>query len=369
MVVLYSYILRLGCRPDEMCYHAFKDKSTQFQILKIAKRQLIISAYSFRISFYKTIKPKNWNNHKFILHESVIFYKDTMKVRMNSFKPRRLLKSVVSSRSLIGLYEFRPKLNRVLCRSKSEKVDTEHSNNQILEKLVNSKYNKNTEKYHKLINIILNEDFLEKCYLRIKSKPENSTPSSDGETLDGINLKWFQNVSNAIKDGTYKPKPSRVVYIPKKNSKEKRRLIMNSLRDNIVQEGFRGILSTIYEPTFSEYSYGFRQNKGVHNAIRHVKGWKDISWLICLDVEKCFDTINRKKLINILNQKIDDQRFFEVINKFFNAKIFDITVKTGNSIEVVPQGSVLSPILSNIYLNELDQFVESLMHEFNKGKE
>ena len=369
MVVLYSYISRLGFRPDEMCYHVFKDKSTRFQTLKIAKRQLIIIAYSFRISFYKIIKSKNRNNHKFILHESVMFYKDTTKVRMNSSKPKRLLKSVVSSRFFIGLNRFRPKLSRVLCRSKSEKVDTEHSNNQILEQLVNSKYNKNTKKYHKLINIILNEDFLEKCYLRIKSKPGNSTPSSDGETLDGINLRWFQNVSNAIKDGTYKPKPSRVVYIPKKNSKEKRRLVINSPRDKIIQEGFRGILSMIYDHTFSEYSYGFRQNRGAHNAIRHIKGWKDISWLICLDVEKCFDTINRKKLISILKQKIDDQRFFEVINKFFNAKILDITVKTSNSIEGVPQGSVLSPILSNIYLNELDQFVESLMHEFNKGKE
>jgi RNA-directed DNA polymerase len=151
--------------------------------------------------------------------------------------------------------------------------------------------------------------------------------------LDGINLKWFQKVSNEIKDGTYKPKPSRVVYIPKKNSKEKRRLVINSPRDKIIQEGFRGILSTIYEPLFSNYSYGFRQNRGVHNALKHVKSWKDISWLICLDIEKCFDKINRKMLISILKQKIDDQRFFEVINKFFNSKILDITFKTGNTTE------------------------------------
>jgi hypothetical protein len=336
MVVLYLYILRLGCRSDKMCYHILKDKSIQFQILKVAKRQLIITAYSFQILLYKTINSKNRNNHKLILHESVVSRGDTMKVRVNYSKLKRHLKSVVPSRFFIGLNIIRPKLNRVICRSKSEKVDTEHNNSQILEQLVKLKYNENTKKYHKLINIILNKDFLEKCYLRIKSKPGNSTPLSDGETLDGINLKWFQNVSNEIKDGTYKLKPSRVLYIPKKNSKEKRRLVVNLLRDKIIQEGFRGTLSTIYEPIFSIYSYGFRQNKGVHNAIKYVKSWKDISWLICLDVEKCFDTINRKKLISILKQKIDDQRFFEVIHKFFNAKILDITLKTGNSMEGVP---------------------------------
>ena len=102
------------------------------------------------------------------------------------------------------------------------KTNSEHNNSQILEQLVQSKYNKSTKKYHKLIDIILDIDFLEKCYLRIKSNPGNSTPSNDGETLDGINLKWFQKVSCEIKDGTYKLKPSRVVYIEKKNSKKKK---------------------------------------------------------------------------------------------------------------------------------------------------
>jgi group II intron reverse transcriptase/maturase len=249
------------------------------------------------------------------------------------------------------------------------KIVSKNNNDQILEQLVKSKYNKITKKYHKLIDIILNKDFLEKCYLRIKSNPGNSTPSTDGETLDGINLNWFQKVSNEIKDGTYKPKPSQVKYISKKNSKEKRRLVIDSPRDKIIQEGFRGILSMIYEPLFSNCSYGFRQNRGTHNALKHVKSWQDISWLICLDIEKCFDKINSEKLISFLKLKIDDQKFFEIINKFFNSKILDVTFKTGNTTEGVPQGNVLSPILSNIYLNELDKYVESLMFEFNKDKQ
>jgi hypothetical protein len=82
------------------------------------------------------------------------------------------------------------------------KIKSESSNSHILEQVIKSKYNENTKKYHKLINIILNKDFLEKCYLCIKSNPGNSTLSSDGETLDGIHLKWFQKVSNEIKNGT-----------------------------------------------------------------------------------------------------------------------------------------------------------------------
>ena len=245
-------------------------------------------------------------------------------------------------------------------------INRNYSNSQMLEQLVQSKYNKSTKKYHKLVYIILDINFLEKCYLRLKSNSGNSISSSDGETLDNTNLRWFQKVSYEIKNGTYRPKPSRLVYIEKKNSKEKSCLVINSLRDKIIQEGFRSILSTIYEPLFSTYSY--KQNRGRHDALKQVKSWKDISWLICLEIEKRFDNINREKLISILKLKIDDQRFFECINKFFNSKILDVTIKTSNNNEGVSQVGILSPILSNIYLNELDNFIESLMLEFNKGK-
>lgn len=368
-IVLYKYILRLGCRPEKMSYHIYRDNSIQIQILNVVKRQLIINAYSFCIFLNKTINTEHRNNHKFVSHESEVPNRDVMKIGKKIVKKIQYPKSVTTSRATFGLMNTRPKVIRVICRSKSNKVDQLHNNSQVLEQLVKSKYNKTTKKYHKLIDIILDINFLEKCYFRIKSSPGNSTPSLDGETLDGINIDWFKKTLNQIKDASYKPKPSRVVYVQKKNSKEKRRLVVNSPRDKIIQEGFRGILSTIYEPKFSKYSYGFRQNLGVHNALKHVKSWKDVSWFICLDIEKCFDKINQNHLIKVLQKDISDQRFFDVINKFFNADILEITLKTTSSTEGVPQGSVLSPILSNIYLNELDKFVENLMFEFNKGKE
>lgn len=97
--------------------------------------------------FQKTIKPKNGNNNKYIMYENAIFFRDTMKIRLNNHKSKKYLKSVVPSRFFVGLSQTSPTPNRVICRSKSEKVDPEHNNNQILEQLVKSKYNKIIKKY------------------------------------------------------------------------------------------------------------------------------------------------------------------------------------------------------------------------------
>ena len=230
--------------------------------------------------------------------------------------------------------------------------------------MVELKYNRTTKKYYKLIQVILDIKFLEKCYFRIKLNPSNLASLIYGEVFHGINLKWFQKISNEIKNGTYQIKPSQVVYI-KNNNKEKRGLAINSFKDKVITEGFRGILLTIYEPLFSNSLYGFNQAKAVHFALKSLKSWKDISWFICLKIEKCFDIIHKNKLINILQQKISDHRFFDLINQFFNAKKFEVFINRFSSIESALQGNVLSPILLNIYLQELDEFVESFIFEFN----
>lgn len=232
-------------------------------------------------------------------------------------------------------------------------IDKKNNKNQTLEELVTSKYNETSKKYHNLIDIVVNTDFLENCY------------SKNQKILDNKNSKWFQKVSNEIRDGSYKPKPRNIVYI----KKEKKHPIESSSRDKMIQVCFTRILFTIYELSFSNYSYSFSADRGVHMALKQVKGWNDISWLISLDIEKSFDKINIKKLINILKLKIDDQRFFDILNKFFNSKILSITFKSDNSIRSVLESNMLSLLLLNIYLNEFDKFIESLMLEFNKGKE
>ena len=352
-----------------MSYIYFEDKLSKLKTVEITKRQLIITAYSFQIFLYKIINSKNKNNYKFILPKKLVLNRDTTKRKINYVKPINRLKSVVSSKFCISLNKMQPKLNYIICRFKSEKMGLEQNNNKILKQLVSLNYNQTTKKYHKLIDLILDKNFLKICYFSIKLNSRNFILSTynENETSDNIKLKWFQKILNETKNGTYHPKSKRLVVIQKKGKKEKKYLIISSFRDKVIQESFKNVLLTIYEPLFSNYFYGLRESKSIHNAIRHLKNWKDASWFVCLSIEKCFDRTNEKKLIAILKQKINDQKFLEIINKFCKAKIVDITMKPNKLTENVFQGNVLSLLLSNVYLNEFDKFMENLMFKLNKG--
>lgn len=310
----------------------------------------------YAIKTDKIIKENNYN--------SITLFKKKSEIAIN-IKPKVIykannFKSVVISRKSINEFKFKSIFIYLTCRSKSEKVVQLHTNKKVLEQWVQSKYNKNTKKFHKLIDIILDIEFLQKCYFYIKSKPSNLIPSSDSETLDGISIKWLTSISSKIKNNTY---------MPKFTTTQNRWLVINSSIEKIMQEGIRQILSTIYEQKFSNYSYGFRQGKNIHYCLRFVKNWKDVSWFISLDIEKYFDTINKKLLISIIKKDIRDQRFFYIINKLFNNNISEMNLKTRNLIQGLSQASILSPILSNIYLNKFDIFMEKVIVEFNKGKE
>ena len=161
---------------------------TQLQILKIAKRQLAIITSNFFFKLYqnKIIKAKSGNDHKFKSGENLIFYRETVKIRFLN-KEIRFLKSAGTSR--ISLDVLKSSHIYITVRFIFEKVNPLDENEQIFEQCVQSKYNKSTKKYYKLIDIILNVEFLQKCYLSIKLKLGNSIPVTDKETLDGINKK------------------------------------------------------------------------------------------------------------------------------------------------------------------------------------
>ena len=251
---------------------------------------------------------------------------------------------------------------------------------QITQKLVEDCVSRLTEirllkKNKKYINLTKNfltdPNFLVLAYLQIKSKAGNMTPSIDKETLDGIDKNWFFKTAEKIKNNQYRFKPARLIKIPKLNSDEFRPLTVGTPRDKLVQKAISIILTQIYEyeeQVFLNVSHGFRPYRSTHTAVEQIKKkWTGLYWFIESDIEKAFDKIQRNVLINLLKKRIKDQRLLDLLRKMFNCKILapeNFYFKNENG---VPQGNVLSPLLCNIYLHELDLFVEELVKKYKKG--
>jgi len=226
---------------------------------------------------------------------------------------------------------------------------------------------------HDLYRLMYKEDLYILAYERIKSKPGNMTPGSDGETLDGFSLKAIQEIIHEMKTEQFRFKPVRTTYIPKANGKL-RKLGIPSVRDKIVQEVMHMILEAIYDsphgPYFMETSHGFRPNRSCHTALREFREkWTAVNWLIEGDIRACFDELAHQKLIAILRKKIKDERFLNLIWKLLNAGYMDLHGERKDSLIGSPQGGIISPILANVYLHELDVFVEQLREKLEKGKE
>lgn len=210
-----------------------------------------------------------------------------------------------------------------------------------------------------LYKLLASEDFIGAAYQSIKSKYGNRTPGTDGETLDEYSKEIVQKVVTALKDQSWQFKPVRRKYIPKANGKL-RPLGIPSPRDKVIQQGISMILTSIYEPVFLECSHGFRPNKSCHSALRDVRTkWSGIKWVIEGDIEGCYDNVDHHILVTILRKRIQDERFLNLIWKILRAGIEE-DGKLKTSRLGCPQGGVVSPILANIYLHELDCFVRDL---------
>jgi group II intron reverse transcriptase/maturase len=216
-------------------------------------------------------------------------------------------------------------------------------------------------------NILYDRRLFEIAYHNLKSKPGNMTPGINPETLDGISMEWIDGTIAQLKDESFSFKPGRRVQIPKANGGT-RPLTVAPPRDKIVQEAIRIILSAIYEPSFSDNSHGFRPGKGCHSALRQVKTqFGSASWYIEGDISKCFDSFDHHTLMNIIEDKISDRRFTNLIWKALRAGYFEFR-EYKHSIVGTPQGSVVSPTLANIYLDKLDKFVEQIQANYHKGE-
>lgn len=220
-----------------------------------------------------------------------------------------------------------------------------------------------SNKYTGLYKQLYNVNFLANCYDNIKSKPGNITPGSDDKTLDGMSSKLIQQISESLKDESFTFKPSRRVMTPKANGKI-RPIAVASPWDKIVQEGIRILLETIFEPSFCESSHGFRPGRSCHSALKRISVWNGCSWAIEGDIKSYFDSVDHKILETKLQKRIQDQQFTDLYWKLVKAGYVERSVSHTTEVGV-PQGSLVSPILSNIYLHEFDIFMEETIVKYS----
>lgn len=224
-----------------------------------------------------------------------------------------------------------------------------------------------TFKFRRLYRNLFNMDFYLNAYAKIYSKEGNMTEGVDGKTIDGFGLQKAYKLIEQMKYERYNPQPVRRKYIQKKSGKL-RPLGIPTTEDKLVQEVIRQILEAIYEPQFSNDSHGFRPNRSCHTTLYQIKNTCNGSaWIIEGDIKGFFDNINHDILIELVKQKIEDERFINLIRKFLKAGIME-EGKIRNSITGTPQGGIISPLLANIYLNELDKYMKQVKSENEIGK-
>ena len=205
------------------------------------------------------------------------------------------------------------------------------------------------------------------AYGRIYSNQGAMTPGACGETADGMSEGTIDQIIELMRFERYRFAPARRVYIPKKNGKL-RPLGVPSWRDKLVGEVVRLILEAIYEPSFSSRSHGFRKGRGCHTALRQVRdGWTGTVWFIEGDISDCYGSVDHEILLQILAEKIGDQRFLRLIRGMLRAGYME-DWEYKDTLSGCPQGGVVSPVLSNIYLHKLDEFVErELIPRYTRG--
>ena len=211
-----------------------------------------------------------------------------------------------------------------------------------------------------LMDKILSQKNLQEAMKRVKSnKGASGIDKMSVEEIDEYFSKHIEEIKTSIWEKKYRPRAVKRVYIPKPNGK-KRPLGIPVVVDRVIQQAVAQVFSELYDVCFSEHSYGFRPNRSAHQAMEEVLFYlnEGCEWVIDLDIEKYFDTVNHDKLISILREKVKDDVTLHLVRSFLRAGIMENGIIRRNE-EGVPQGGPLSPILSNIYLDRFDKELES----------
>jgi group II intron reverse transcriptase/maturase len=221
--------------------------------------------------------------------------------------------------------------------------------------------------FTQLYRQMFNKDLYLLAYGNIYSNQGAMTPGASGETADGMSEDTIDQIIGLMRHERYRFSPARRIYIPKKNGKL-RPLGLPPWSDKLVGEVVRLLLEAIYEPRFSDRSHGFRKGRGCHTALRDIREtWTGTVWFIEGDVSDCFGSFDHEILLRILAEKIHDNRFLRLIRNMLKAGYLE-DWEYHDTLSGVPQGGVVSPILSNIYLDKLDKFVEQdLIPQYTRG--
>ena len=220
----------------------------------------------------------------------------------------------------------------------------------------------------KVYRLLFNRNLYLMAYGKIYRNTGAMTAGVTGETPDGMSLEKLDAIIEALRYERYQFLPARRTYIPKKNGK-KRPLGLPVWSDKLVQEVIRLILEAYYDVQFSDHSHGFRPERGCHTALREIQDqWTGTIWFIEGDISHCFDKLNHELLLNTISEKIHDGKFIKLLRELCKAGYMEDWT-FNQTLSGVPQGGIVSPILSNILLDKLDKYVETeLIPKYTRGK-
>jgi RNA-directed DNA polymerase len=218
----------------------------------------------------------------------------------------------------------------------------------------------------RIMEEVCERDNLREAFQRVKSN--KGSAGVDGMTIDDLSAYLKEHwpvIREQLLSGTYEPKPVRRVEIPKPDGGGVRKLGIPTVLDRFVQQAVMQVLQRQWDPTFSQHSYGFRPGRSAHQAVAQAQQYivASYGWVVDLDLEKFFDRVNHDKLMGQIANRVEDKRLLKLIRAFLNAGVMENGL-VSPSVEGTPQGGPLSPLLSNLVLDELDRELERRGHRF-----